>query len=195
MNLIIGKEWKVDFKPRTEASPLFCSTHTHSAFDSGGSQMLRYSNEHWKFPCQTLMLFTGWLHSSRSHFWQQHSPYIIQTETIHHGSELPEHQRNYISELSVLYVFKSWIRTTGAKLDRYQVVLLFRHWLVSKCFLPFTAVVFLWFDGLIIKVTLYRHYFFQCDRQHKEEKEMTLHITCFSFFISIFQAQNNRDLK
>lgn len=40
-------------------------------------QMLQYSNERWRFFLpNTNLLFTGWLHSSRSHF----SPY----ESIHH---------------------------------------------------------------------------------------------------------------
>lgn len=68
---------------------------THAAFDSKRKPdvaIFKWTLE-LSLPNPNL-LFTGWLHSSRSHFWQQHSPYIIQTETIRHGSELVQHQRN-----------------------------------------------------------------------------------------------------
>lgn len=83
-----GKEWKVDFMPLTRASPLFCRTHMCCLRLRRKPDVAIFKWTLELSPPNPNLLFTGWLHSSRSHFWQQHSPYIIQTGTIRHCSEL-----------------------------------------------------------------------------------------------------------
>lgn len=125
------------------------------------------------------LLFTEWLHSSRSHLKQQHSPFIIQTENITalncrrsdklkfciqlfvHHQRMDADQQGDVRQMSSFCALSTPIHPqTFTKCGRT----------FTKCFL---SLVFLlvWWDNhwcLSLQTLLY-----QCDRQHKGAKERT----------------------